>query len=96
MPKFHVFCGQGEAAKFVQKDVVDSCSIQIRKGMLKEKTCLFASCGNSSQKMHANEEYGSIQWDSTILSVEGDIDRGVKELRRIATRLAWTLRFGRQ
>lgn len=43
-----------------------------------------------------NEEYGSIQWDSTILSVEGDIDRGVKELRRIAMRLAWNLRFGWQ
>eukprot|EP00435_Cladocopium_sp_Y103_P073024 s1156_g42.t1 len=33
------------------------------------------------------KEYGSIQWDSTILSVEGDIDRGAQELRRIATRL---------
>eukprot|EP00438_Fugacium_kawagutii_P016133 Skav235822 [mRNA] locus=scaffold1267:417953:440179:- [translate_table: standard] len=33
------------------------------------------------------KEYGSVQWDSTILSVEGDIDRGAQELRRIATRL---------
>jgi hypothetical protein len=39
----------------------------------------------------SHEEYGSIQWDSTILSVDGDIDRGAQELRRIATRLATTL-----
>ncbi|CAK9063678.1 Guanylate kinase 1 (OsGK1) (GMP kinase 1), partial [Durusdinium trenchii] len=33
------------------------------------------------------KEYGSIQWDSTILSVENHVDEGAAELLRIATRL---------
>ena len=36
----------------------------------------------------ALEEYGSFQWDSTILSVDGHIDSAVRELIRVATKLA--------
>ncbi|CAE7827723.1 GK1 [Symbiodinium sp. CCMP2592] len=34
------------------------------------------------------KEYGSFQWDSTILSVDGDVDSAVRELLRVATKLA--------
>ena len=41
------------------------------------------------------EEYGSFQWDSTILSVDGDVESAVRELLRVATKLAGPLAFGR-
>ena len=34
------------------------------------------------------KEYGSFQWDSTIISVDGDVDSAARELVRVATKLA--------
>ena len=42
----------------------------------------------SAPSTRVSKEYGSVEWDSTILSVEGDVVLGARELLRTAAQLA--------